>query len=32
MPERADWRECKLPKEEELEMVSALKAAFSNFD
>ncbi|KAJ4797865.1 Zinc finger CCCH domain-containing protein 59 [Rhynchospora pubera] len=31
-PDRADWRKCKLPKEEEMEMVDAFKAGFSSFD
>ncbi|KAJ3683350.1 hypothetical protein LUZ60_013577 [Juncus effusus] len=30
--ERADWRNCKLSKEEETEMVEKFKAGFSNFD
>lgn len=32
MPERADWRNCKLNKDEELQMVESFKQGFSNYD
>ena len=32
MPERVDWRNCKMSKEEEAEQAAAFKATFRAFD
>lgn len=32
MPDRADWRNCKLSKDEEVKLVEAFKSQFKSFD
>ena len=32
MPERADWRNCKLSKDEEVDLVETFKSRFKSFD